>query len=158
MTAAPQWNHSLSSAGYTLYGSPSLKATVGQPGMLSKLCLSCHDGTVALDSFGGQTGMQYISNANRLGTSLADDHPVGFVYDTTLAAANGTLFDPALKTVTIGSGSQTKTGTLNSIMLYSGQLECSSCHDVHNAFTTGSVGLLKLAQTGGAICFACHNK
>src|SRR5215472_1749968 len=46
--AGPLWNHQLSVTTYTPYSSPTLKATVGQPTGSSKLCQSCHDGTVAL--------------------------------------------------------------------------------------------------------------
>lgn len=157
ITAAPMWNHAVSTQTYTLYGSPSMKATVGQPGQLSKLCLSCHDGTVAVDSFGGGTGGQYISNANNIRPALNDDHPIGFVYDSALASADGTLFDPVSKSVTIGSGSDTQTGTLATLMLFSGQMECASCHDVHNKFTVGTSGLVRL-DPAGAMCKACHNK
>ena len=162
VTVAPQWNHTLSTTSYTLYSTPTLKASVGQPGMRSKLCLSCHDGTVAVDSFGGAVGggnSQYISNANKVGTSLKDDHPISFVYDTTLANLNGTLFDPSSKSVTIGSGTTTKTGSIGSLLLFDGgQLECSSCHDVHNKYTVGTTGLLKVAAASSALCVACHNK
>src|ERR1041385_334859 len=44
----PLWNHAGSAATYTPYSSSTLKAAVGQPTGASKLCLSCHDGTVAL--------------------------------------------------------------------------------------------------------------
>src|ERR1035438_10544635 len=44
----PLWNHELSHATYTPYTSSTLKAAVDQPTGASKLCLSCHDGTVAL--------------------------------------------------------------------------------------------------------------
>jgi predicted CXXCH cytochrome family protein len=113
---------------------------------------------VALDSFGGVTGAQYITPANNIGTTLKDDHPIGLSYNTALAAQNGTLFDPSTKTVTIGSGGTLKTGTVDSIMLFSGQMECSSCHDVHNKFTADTTGLIKVSSTGSAICAACHNK
>lgn len=159
VTVAPQWNHTLSAQSYTLYSSPSLKANIGQPGMRSKLCLSCHDGTVAVDSFGGATGSQYVSGANNVGIVLKDDHPIGLLYDSTLATLNGSLFDPASKSVTIGSGGTTQTGTVASLMLYDGgQLECSSCHDVHNKFTAGTVGLMKVDANGSAICMVCHRK
>jgi len=159
VTAAPQWNHTLSAQSYTLYSTASLKANVNQPGMRSKLCLSCHDGTVAVDSFGGASGTQYISRAKNVGVTLKDDHPIGFVYDTALANLSGTLFDPASKSVTIGSGGSTQTGTISSLLLYDGgQLECSSCHDVHNKYTAGSSGLMKIGSAGSAICMACHNK
>lgn len=155
---APLWNHKNSTQSYTLYSSPTTKASIGQPSGGSKLCLSCHDGTVAVDSFGGTTGSTTISAANNLGSSLKDDHPIGFTYDTALATSNGSLWDPSSKSVTIGSGTQTKTGTINSVMLYGGKMECDSCHDVHNTFTSGTTGLIKVTQNGSAICLTCHNK
>ena len=162
VTVAPQWNHTLSSASYELYATTSLKASVGQPGMRSKLCLSCHDGTVAVDSFGGTVGSgntQYISSVNKVGFNLKDDHPISFRYDTALANLSGTLFDPSAKSVIIGSGTTTKSGTVASLMLFDGgQLECSSCHDVHNKYTVGTTGLLKVSAASSAICITCHNK
>lgn len=157
---APLWSHASSAATYTLYSSPTLKATIAQPGGSSKLCLSCHDGTVAVNSFGGVTGTSMISSANNLGTNLKSSHPIGFNYNTALATANGSLHDPASKSVTIGSGSQTKTGTIGSVLLYGGQMECGSCHDVHNTFTVGGAGtgLVKVDQSGSKICLSCHNK
>lgn len=162
VTDAPLWNHANSTSSYTLYGSATLKAQNLNVGGLSKLCLSCHDGTVAVNSFGGVTGSVMISAVNNIGTNLKDDHPIGFTYDTALATANGSLWDPsaAAHSVTIGSGSQTKTGTIASVMLYNGKLECSSCHDVHNTFTVGGAGtgLIKMDSAGSKICLACHNK
>lgn len=160
VAAAPLWNHANSSAAYTLYSSPTLKATITQPGGSSKLCLSCHDGTVAVNSFGGVTGTTMITTANNLGTNLKSSHPIGFTYNTTLATSNGSLHDPTTKSVTIGSGTQTKTGTINSVLLYGGQMECGSCHDVHNTFTVGGsgTGLVKVDQSGSKICLSCHNK
>ncbi len=157
---APLWNHTSSAATYTLYSSPTLKATISQPGGGSKLCLSCHDGTIAVNSFGGVTGTTMISPANNIGTNLKASHPIGFTYDTALATANGSLFDPASKTVTIGSGTQTKTGTVNAMLLYGNKMECGSCHDVHNTFTVGALGtgLVKVDPAGSKICLSCHNK
>jgi len=156
---APLWNHTLSTQSYTLYTSPTLKAVIGQPGGNSKLCLSCHDGTIAVNSFGGVTGTTMISAANNLGTTLKDDHPIGFTYDTALATAKGSMFDPATKTVTIGS-SPTKTGTIAAVMLFGGKMECSSCHDVHNTFAVGAkgTGMVTMDTAGSKICVACHNK
>ena len=45
----PLWNHKLSDRVYEIYWSSSLDAKVGQPTGSSKLCLSCHDGTIALE-------------------------------------------------------------------------------------------------------------
>lgn len=160
VTDAPLWNHKLSTATYTLYSSPTMNATTSQPGGNSKLCLSCHDGTVAVNSFGGVTGTTMISAANNIGSNLKASHPIGFTYDTALATADGSLFDPATKSVTIGSGTQTRTGTLTSMLLFAGKMECDSCHDVHNTFTVGSLGsgLVKVDPAGSKICLACHNK
>ena len=164
VTVAPQWNHTLSTTSYTLYSTPTLKASVGQPGMRSKLCLSCHDGTVAVDSYRGSLGMSaptgttFISGANNLGTNLSVHHPSSFVYDAALATANGSLWNPTSKVVTVGAGAQQKTGPVSTVMLSGGQVQCSSCHDVHNTYTNPSAPkLLKMSMARSAMCFACHN-
>ena len=49
--ASPQrglWNRELSGATYQLYESTTLKAQLKQPDGSSRLCLSCHDGTLAM--------------------------------------------------------------------------------------------------------------
>jgi hypothetical protein len=164
VTDAPLWNHALTTKVFQLYTSPTLNAIPTQPTGASKLCLSCHDGTVAIDSFGGATGTIFMNGDEAVGRApndLKDDHPLSFQFDTALATADGGLNDPATKVVTIGSGSHTRTGTIAQVMLYAGQLQCASCHDVHNNFVAGgSQGqpLLKITKTGSAICLACHNK
>jgi hypothetical protein len=164
VTDAPLWNHTLSTATYALYTSPTMQSTTGQPSGASRLCLSCHDGTVAIDSFGGAVGTIFMTGANAVGSGpagLSNDHPISITYNTALATADGALHDPATRTVTIGSGTQTRTGTISAVMLYNNQVQCASCHDVHNTFTvSGAAGnpLLKLSKTGSAICLACHNK
>lgn len=157
---APLWNHTLSTAAYRLYSSATLKATVSQPGGTSKLCLSCHDGTIAVDSFGGTTGTTMITAGSNIGTDLKKSHPIGFTYDSALATSNGSLHDPLTKSVTIGTAPQTKTGTISAVLLFAGKMECGSCHDVHNTFTVGGKGsgLVKVTQAGSKICLDCHNK
>ena len=174
VTGAPLWNHALSTVtSYTLYSSPTLNATVAQPGTSSKLCLSCHDGTVALNSFGGTTGSTFMSGGAKIGnaaqgatsSSLAAEHPIGFDYTTALATADGSLKDPATANVTIGSGTQTRTGTIASTILFGGKMECSSCHDVHKmeGSAPGSGILLRISGydadgRGSLICRTCHIK
>ena len=46
----PLWNRNIPVSAYTVYASNSLSAIPGQPTGSSKLCLSCHDGTIALGS------------------------------------------------------------------------------------------------------------
>lgn len=164
VTDAPLWNHSTTAKTFALYTSPTLNSTAGQPGGASKLCLSCHDGTVAVDSFGGAAGTSFMSGGSAVGigtTGLADDHPISITYNTALATADGGLRDPSTYSVTIGSGTQTRTGTLAAVMLYNNQLQCASCHDVHNTFTvagTNGQPLLRMSKAGSALCLACHNK
>jgi hypothetical protein len=161
---APLWDHELSTETYQLYSSPSMTATVNQPNGSAKLCLSCHDGTVAVDSFGGEQGNMFIdafsADAN-LTTDLSDDHPISFTYDDALATADPGLFDPTTKMVTIGSGQFSKSGTISEVMLDNDVLQCSSCHSVHNDFVAGtqiSDALLKVSIGGSGLCLACHNK
>jgi len=146
---SPLWNHEVTAATFTPYSSSTLDATVGQPNNSSKLCLSCHDGTVALDNFGGTTGgTNYVTGAELLGTDLSNDHPVSFTYDATLASTDGGLSDPS--TVNSGLG-----GTIAADMLFSDNMECASCHDVHNA---GIANLLVKSNAASALCITCHNK
>ena len=162
--AAPLWNHELSTATYLPYSSPTLDADVGQPTGASKLCLSCHDGTVAVDSFGGDSGTIFIDAFNadaNLTTDLSNDHPISFVYDTALATADPGLFDPSTTIVTIGSGAFSKTGTITDVMLENNVLQCQGCHSVHNDFVAGTAisdALLKISIGGSNLCLACHNK
>ncbi len=155
-TSTPLWNHASTAATFTLYTSSSLNATMAQPGGVSKLCLSCHDGTVAVDSFGGATGTKLVTGSPLLGTDLSNDHPIGFTYDAALVTA-----DPGLRAITtaatIGTGN---TGTIDSKMLFAGKMECASCHDVHNSTSGTAVEskLLKITTVGSALCTTCHIK
>jgi len=147
---APLWNHEVSTATYELYSSPTFDADdLSQPGGVTKLCLSCHDGTVAIDSFGGADGTIHIGESRNLGTDLSDDHPVSFTYDTSLAIEDGGLHDPASTTSGLG-------GTIEADMLFAGKMECASCHDVHNKYELA--GLLKIDNSGSALCLTCHDK
>ena len=166
VTDAPLWNHTLTTKTFVLYTSGTLNAgPLAQPSGVSKLCLSCHDGTVAIDSFGGAAGgAEFLTGKKAVGADeLSNDHPIGFTYDATLVAADGALH-PVTNAVTIGTGGdRTKAGTISSLMLFNGKLECASCHDVHNTFTAnnGTLGgfpLLRVTKVGSALCLTCHNK
>lgn len=147
-TVEPLWNHALSAATYTTYASSTLDATVGTPSGASSLCLSCHDGTVAVDSYGGVTGTNFMGTVNaaaNFGTDLSNDHPISFTYNTALVTADGGLNDPTTSPVAdllYGAGSD--------------QVECASCHDVHNGL--GQPNLLVMSNVGSALCLTCHSK
>ncbi len=157
---APLWNHKVTETTFAVYSTPTMEATVGQPGGVSKLCLSCHDGTVALDAFGERSGGDSrVTAASRLGTDLKDDHPISITYNAALATADPGLYDPASRTVTIGAGEWTKAGTIADVLLVDGKLECSSCHAVHNDFIQDDDDpLLKITKAGSELCLACHKK
>ncbi|WP_457615461.1 cytochrome c3 family protein [Lutibacter sp.] len=150
---APLWNHEVTTSTFTLYTnsvSPSFDATASQPDGSSKLCLSCHDGTVAMDNFGGQTGgNQFLTGNKNLGTDLSNEHPISFTYDATLATTDGGLFDPTSTNSGLGS-------TITSDLLLANKVQCSSCHDVHNG--SGVAKLLVKSNAGSALCLTCHNK
>ena len=153
------WNHQLTAATYELYSSDYLTnlnyAPPNQPNPRSKLCLSCHDGTIALGAVynngGGSMTIQMDnavtampSNApGNLGTSLANDHPVGFMYD------NGR--DPEL----VGRQWPWNTPVKLDPDLASGTIECQTCHDPHD---DTNVPFLRVSNTNAALCTSCHNK
>ena len=142
------WNRSLSPQAYTVYTSRALDAHPGQPTGTSKLCLSCHDGTIALGSVlssptplqmaGGITTLQ--GRLSNLGTDLRDDHPISFQYDSSLAVRDQKLRDPA--------------GLPHEIRLDNNrELQCTSCHDAHNnAFGN----FLVMRNTSSELCTSCH--
>ncbi|OGT19784.1 MAG: hypothetical protein A2V90_04405 [Gammaproteobacteria bacterium RBG_16_57_12] len=65
---APLWNHTISTTGFTPYTTQTGQA--GTPGSGSLMCLSCHDGTLAVDSVinmpgsGGYNVSQELSQSN----------------------------------------------------------------------------------------------
>lgn len=152
LSDAPLWNHSLTTQSFTLYSSATLDALdLGQPVGTTKLCLSCHDGTVALDNFGGSTsGTQYVGDPIAPGGDLNSEHPISFTYNDALATTDGELYQPS--TTASGLG-----GTITEDMLFSNKLECASCHDVHNSLGAGG-NLLVKSNAGSGLCLTCHVK
>ena len=67
-TEAPLWNRTINPNPYQIYDKPrTLNQPIGQPGVNSITCLSCHDGTIAVDSIvnmpgsGGYSAVQMTS-------------------------------------------------------------------------------------------------
>ena len=168
LTGAPLWNRQNNpTASYTLYTNASMNHTTAQPGVMSKVCLSCHDGalsTGALLNIGGTSsvnivmtpeltagatytaGVMQTGTAFQVGTNLSNDHPVGFpIVQATLTADGG------FKTLAVMQASSLKLfGAANN------ELECSTCHDVHNG--TGFNFFLRVDTAASLICTTCHNK
>ncbi len=153
VSGAPLWNHEVSTSTYTLYPSGgTMNAVPTAPTGVSLLCLSCHDGSVALDSFGGATGTENITGGALFGTDLSNDHPISFDYTTALATADGELHNPSVANSGLG-------GTIAADMLFSNSLECASCHDVHDGNDLGPTGhLLIKSNANSALCLTCHDK
>ncbi len=162
---APLWNHALTTQTFAMYASPTLDASLdAQPTGSSKLCLSCHDGVTAIDSFGGNTGSNVITGKDAIGggDKLTDDHPVSVTYDAALSVTDPGLFNPDTQTVTVGEGGdKTRTGTVTALLTPDGKVQCSSCHDVHNNFVgpgTNDQPFLRVSKAGSKLCLTCHNK
>jgi len=150
---APMWNHAVSSATYTTYTSPTMDVIAEQPapGGISRMCLSCHDGTIAIDSFGGNSGSTLITGNANLGTDLSNDHPIGiqWIHQTfpPYGSECGNCHDLLDPTLNIGK----------ELKFFNGKVECPSCHDVHNNKVM-DVKLLRKPLAGSQICLHCHAK
>lgn len=147
----PLWNRTVPSTTYTMYSSDTIDMTIqSQPDDYSLACLSCHDGTIAIDQLVNppykyvSDGTLLITGEYNLGSDLSDDHPISVVYDSSA----DTAFNPK------GSGE------VGGLPLYTGtvadQVECSSCHDVHNFYPYAP--FLRADNTNSAMCLTCHIK
>lgn len=144
------WNRSDSTVNYIPYESSTVHATVGQPTGASKLCLSCHDGTVALGALvtrpqevAFEGGIRFIPEGRaKLGTDLSDDHPVSFVYDSALAGINAELANPMTLPPHVRLDKN-------------GEMQCTACHDPHD----NSYGkFLVMSNQYSGLCTTCHDK
>jgi len=178
---APLWNHAVATNATTKYitydqaGSATFNAlnlgtlTLGS----SVACLSCHDGSIAVNqSYGkttfngnGKVGTNAPSFAietfnpatgkyDGAGSDLTHMHPIGVSY------ASAKLADPDL-VATPALGTPAAQGTLGRMLKGPSQtVECASCHDIHRtigASATISHDLI-VDLNGGQLCLTCHNK
>lgn len=163
VTATPLWNHHPRSSTYNMYFTDD-ESINRQPTGNSKLCLSCHDGVTAVDKFGGQATTTYMSGTSgaNISNKQTDSHPLSIIFNSALAAKNPSLYDPSVKTITIGAGSKNaRTGTIADLLLPNDRVQCSSCHDVHNNVVGSNAKdqpFLKISKAGSEICLTCHNK
>ena len=190
-SVAPLWNHVLpDSAKYTTYQSPTFNGGVAapKPDGPSLACLGCHDGTLAINQFVvtpyGGTGVGSITNSGAVtlsspnddvtggtGNNLSHNHPISFVYDDTLATADGTLVKPSVYTIgqippypatstftnnaalmvppvpASWTGISLTGKTIKDAMLWQGsagpEMECTSCHDPHKMMgSSASSGIM----------------
>jgi predicted CXXCH cytochrome family protein len=145
ITEAPLWNHEVTGASFTLYSSPTLGGVPEQPKEPSRLCLSCHDGSVPLGNFGGNMSSDYIGGSALIDTDFTNDHPFSIKWQHQHVAGNQMcsnchdVHDPSW---------------VGALPFFNGYVECSTCHDVHNSF--GYPKLLRLPSQSSQICIFCH--
>jgi hypothetical protein len=170
-TYLPLWNHELTQnyAAYTMYypgpgrpltGPRALQAfNAMTPGSSSLLCLSCHDGSVAVNAYGNPNQLlRSVSTGSRFITStpyiigqnnyLGNHHPIGFNYPA-VSAVDTEIRDAGVATL----------GTAGTVAthLYDSKLECGTCHAVHNTGNTGE-SLLWRSDASSRLCLTCHVK
>ncbi|WP_431856923.1 cytochrome c3 family protein [Azospirillum sp.] len=165
------WNRYFSNQeDYLRYESASNKVKPGQLGPQSLVCLSCHDGSMAVDMVvskpGGWStkddapmhmkldkggGLDRCTQCHDgvtahkmdhvvIGRNLMDDHPVGIKYPGLFG--NEEYHPPG------------RDGTFrNGVKLFDNQVECATCHDVHQPDV---VPFLRVEQS--ELCITCHNK
>jgi predicted CXXCH cytochrome family protein len=105
----------------------------------TRTCLGCHATGAAADM---GTTTSITNTAKIVGTDISNDHPVGDQVVITFGA-NGMQSSISLGGLTLVSGTSS--------------MQCSTCHDVHNANTQAGTKLLR-AYSGTDFCLACHNK
>lgn len=144
----PLWNRFLPVQSYNPYSSSTMKAAAAMPSQTSKLCLSCHDGTVALGqtiTSGLITTTGALSPAKNLTTDLSDDHPVSFTLTNNGELSPNLFLSPPV------TGDPT-------VKLRNGNVECVTCHDPHTPNLDPIAGMfLVRPNSNSAICLACHD-
>lgn len=177
-TAGPLWAHTLSTETYTPYTSPTLTSagypSGGTPGWSSLACLSCHDGSVAINSQAGKvidTTSIFVPSWAVIavgGTDLSGTHPIGVDYNT-IQAALPNEFNASSTTVN-NAGADSGVVTIAKELLFNetslggtgAEVECASCHDIHQ--TKGMSATLRDSLKIGTstsitpLCTTCHIK
>lgn len=102
----------------------------------TRLCLGCHDGTIASRIELGEPASEHVASAR---VDFRHDHPVGVAYPRTDRG-----YHPAARVRQRG------------IRLPDGRVECVSCHDPHNAW--GQPAMLAVSNRRSALCLTCHIK
>ena len=183
LTYSPLWNKDLSTystvtggAGFTLYdngsdptsGRHALNATLVQPTKTSLLCLSCHDGSIALNAYGSTARAMpnysenpatinevYIGDIDASGAAtigqgadLSNHHPIAFDY--VAAQADDPEIAPATNDMIAGV-------TIESLLAGGTIMTCATCHDVHNTQALGD-GFTWADNAASAFCIKCHDK
>jgi predicted CXXCH cytochrome family protein len=152
----PLWSQQLSSVqSYQVYTSATMvNQTNPSPplGSDSSLCLSCHDGTVAVGTLQpwGQVPMSgSMISTDILGTNLQSVHPFSFVLPL---QAN-----PADLVSSLTATPPHTADATGAVKLISGNVECTSCHNPHVQNIDPNSSFLVINNSASALCLACHS-
>jgi hypothetical protein len=158
----PLWGHGLSQAQYRtplIRGGQQTRVPTGQPDGSSRLCLSCHDGTVALGDIAGEprvamAGATRLTPGRRgfLGTDLSGSHPVSFVVpDGDLGMKDGEE-DMGLRPLAVIYSDP------DVVLDAGGKMQCTTCHDPHSDrfYQPGRVPRFWVKPTVDDVCMTCH--
>lgn len=156
VSGTPLWSQRLSSVqSYQMYSSTTMvnKVSPSPPlGSNSTLCLSCHDGTVALGTLTpyGQVAMtgSMAGTPADLGTNLQSTHPFNFV---TPLQPTSDLW-PSL-----GANPPSTQDATGAVRLIKGNVECGSCHNPHVQNIDSSSDFLVIDNSQSGLCLACHS-
>lgn len=161
VVSEPLWGHALSEM--QQYEVPKLRRRAGlesapQPDGSSRLCLSCHDGTVALGQIGGSHGAIGMAGAGRLlpghrgflGSDLSGSHPVS-------------IFIPELGETDPHSDMTVRSRAViesdRDVRLDArGKMQCTTCHDPHSDryHREGEVPRFFVKSSVDEVCLTCH--
>ncbi len=179
--SVPLWNRQINQGSYTLYNSATLDASMEQPSLtgITRMCLSCHDGTIAVDSLVNTPNNNFpvAGDHMRMSTDLAADScnschstaddgvtvDVGPSFVTTDLSDDhpvSFVYDDDLATTDGGLETPSNTpsglgGFIADDMLINSRIECASCHNVHDP---DIFPFLIKDNTGSALCVTCHMK
>jgi predicted CXXCH cytochrome family protein len=151
-TNSALWSQTLSTQVYSTYSSTSLKNSPQQPllGNSSSLCLSCHDGTVAVGQtqpYGTQMMTGNMKAADQFGTNLQGSHP----FSVKLPMVDAPDLVSSLTTT------HTTADPLKAVNLVNSNVECTSCHTPHaQAVDQFSQNFLVRDGANGQLCLSCH--
>jgi predicted CXXCH cytochrome family protein len=133
---------------YRIYQSSTTDARIDQPSGPSKMCLSCHDGALAIGLLASRPDEIVTMSRRTIGpgpadltADLSDDHPIGFRYDRALAARDHELRNPEVVSRDLPLGKHS-------------EMHCTTCHDPHN---NHQGRFLRITDVRSAICLSCHD-
>ena len=159
----PLWNRRLPNGPYRMYEGSLDMIADPQPTGVSRLCLSCHDGTIGLDDIqvapithtgpgprretierctgchngGNPAGGLNWEHVWFRPDDMRKQHPISIQYDASRDAG----FNPASAVTAAG------------LVLENGKVQCATCHEPH---TERYRPFLRIPNTNRSLCLVCH--